>query len=86
MAYSVVYKKSVSHDLKKLSKAEARRVLDRIERELPAKADAQPMLKGRFAGLRRFRIGEYRAIYIIIDSEILVLRIGHRRDVYEKEL
>lgn len=34
MAYNIVYKKSVHRDLKALSKAEARRVLDRIEREL----------------------------------------------------
>ena len=86
MAYSVVYKKSVSHDLKKLSKAEAQRVLDRIERELPEKADAQPTLKGRFAGLRRFRVGDYRVIYIILENEVLVLRIGHRRDVCGKDV
>jgi mRNA interferase RelE/StbE len=84
LAYDIVYKKSVSHDLKKLSKAEAKRVLERVERELPKKADAQPALKGRFAGLRKFRVGEYRVIFAIVENDILILRIGHRRDVYEK--
>jgi mRNA-degrading endonuclease RelE of RelBE toxin-antitoxin system len=86
LTYNVVYKKSVSHDLKKLSKAEARRILERVERELPHKAGAQPALKGRFAGLRKFRVGEYRVIFALVENDVLVLRIGHRRDVYEKEL
>ncbi len=86
MAYEIVYKKSVSHDLKKLSKAEARRVLERIERELPKKADRQPTLKGQFAGLRKLRVGEYRVIFAIVEGEVLVLRIGHRRDVYGRAI
>ena len=86
MAYELVYKNSVAHDLKKLSKAEAKRVLERVERELPKKADAQPALKGRFAGLRKFRVGRYRVIFAIVENHVLVLRIGHRRDVYEKEV
>jgi mRNA interferase RelE/StbE len=86
LAYSVVYKKSVSHDLKKLSQAQAKRVLDRIERELPKKADVQPVLKGKFAGLRKFRVGDYRVIYAIVANDVLVLRIGPRRDVYQKEI
>ncbi len=86
MAYEIAYKKSVSHDLKKLSKAEARRILERIERELPKKADRQPVLKGQFSGLRKFRVGEYRVIFAIVEGEVLVLRIGHRRDVYGREI
>ena len=85
MAYSVVYKKSVYRDLERLPKAEARRILDRIEEELPKKADTQPSLKGRFVGLRRYRVGDYRVIYALVEDNILVLRIGHRRDVYRKE-
>jgi mRNA interferase RelE/StbE len=41
-------------------------------------------LKGRFAGSYRFRSGDYRIVYRI-DREgriVIVLVIGHRRDVY----
>lgn len=86
MAYNIGYKKSVERDLKKLPKAEARRVLDQIEEELSEKADAHPVLKGQFAGLRKLRIGAYRVIYAILGSEVIVLRIGHRKDVYKKEI
>ena len=86
MAYNIGYKISVGRDLKKLPKAEARRVLDQIEEELSEKADAYPVLRGQFAGLRKFRIGDYRVIYAILGSEVIVLRIGHRKDVYKKEI
>ena len=84
MAYDIGYKKSVERDLKKLPKAEARRILDQIEEELPEKADAYPVLKGQFAGLRKFSVGDYRVIYVILGNETIVLRIGHRKDVYKK--
>ena len=84
MAYNIVYKDSVHRDLKKLSKAEAARILDQIEAELSKKADSYPLLKGQFAGLRRYRAGDYRVIYAILKDDVLILRIGHRRDVYKK--
>ena len=86
MAYNIVYKKSVQRDLKKLPKAEARRVLNQVEEELSKHADTYPLLKGQFAGLRKYRVGDYRVIYAILGDEVLVLRIGHRKDVYKKEI
>jgi mRNA interferase RelE/StbE len=86
LAYNITYKKSVRRDLKQLSKEEAVRVLDQIDDTLSKKADAFPVLKGRFAGLRKFRIGDHRVIYAILGDEVLVLRIGHRRDVYKKDI
>jgi len=86
LAYNIVYKKSVQRDLKKLSKAETRRILDQIEEELSEKADTYPVLKGQFAGLRKYRVGDYRVIYAILGQDVLILRIGHRRDVYKKEI
>ena len=86
MAYNVVYKKSVHRDLKKLSKAEVSRILDQIEQELTKKPESYPVLKGRFAGLRKYRIGGCRVIYALMGADILVLRIGNRRDVYKGEI
>ena len=86
MAYNIVYKKSVQRDLKKFSKAEARRVLNQVEEELSKKADTYPVLKGQFAGLRKYRVGDYTVIYAILGDDVLVLRIGHRKEVYKKEI
>jgi mRNA interferase RelE/StbE len=82
LSFEIVFKKSVSRDLKKIDKNQAERILRRIEEVLPEKADAFPSLTGKFAGLRKFRVGDYRVFYTIIDNMALVLRISHRRESY----
>ena len=82
MAYNITYKSSVRRDLKKLSKAEARRLLNQLERDLAAHPGKYPALKGEFAGLRRYRVGNYRVIFAILGKDVLILRIGNRKDVY----
>lgn len=74
------------HDLKRLSKAEACRILNQIEEELSKKADTNPVLKGQFAGLRKYRVGDDRVIYAILGDNVLILGIGRRRDVYKKDI
>jgi len=86
LAYSVVYKKSVHRDLKSLSRAETKRIMDLVEHELVKRPESNPVLKGQFAGLREFRVGDYRVIYALIGSEILILRIGNRKNVSKHEI
>jgi addiction module RelE/StbE family toxin len=86
LAYNIVYKKSVQRDLKKVPKAEADRILNHIEQELSKNADTYPVLKGQFAGLRKYRIGDYRVIYAIVGDDCLVLRVGHRKEVYKRAI
>ena len=84
MAYSFQYKRSVLKDLKNLDKVEAKRVIDKLERELSRDPDAGEQLKGKFAGLHRLRVGDYRVIYARTKDGVLVLLIAHRKDVYKK--
>jgi mRNA interferase RelE/StbE len=58
LASRITFKASVSRELKKLSKTEADRILFRIASDLPETADQLPELKGKFAGLKRFGIGD----------------------------
>lgn len=82
MPYNIVYKKSVHRDLKKIIKTEAIKIIDQLEKDLSSKPDSYPVLKGQFTGLRKYRVGDYRVIYAIIEKNVLVLRIGHRRNIY----
>jgi len=84
LAYRISYKKSVQKDLAALSNAEARQVLDKIEKELTSRPHKCAPLKGWFAGLRKLRLGDYRVVFVLQEEEVLVLRIGHRRDVYDR--
>jgi mRNA interferase RelE/StbE len=36
------------------------------------------------AGHREMRVGDYRVIYRVLGDAIIVLKIGHRKDVYGK--
>ena len=82
MSYRIAFKKSVGGDLKKIGKDQAERILKKIEQDLPDKADTFPSLAGKFVGLRKFRIGDYRVIYTILEDTALILRIRHRPEAY----
>jgi len=82
LAYNITYKSSVQKDLKHLSKSELTRILDQIEATLTTRATTYPQLKGEFKGLRKFRVGNYRVIYTIKENGVIILKIGHRKDVY----
>ncbi len=81
--YSIEIEKNAEDFLTKLDKKEAEIILNKIYtiRENPFR-----FLK-RLQGdkLWRLRIGDYRAIVDVIVSanKIIVLRIGHRKNVYD---
>ena len=82
--YKVLYLEIVEDDLAAMDKPVRKRVMDKIEKTLAR--DPRGLgkaLSGPFAGLWRYRIGDYRVIYKIAEQEILILiaRIGHRRDI-----
>ena len=85
MAYKITFKQSVSKDLKKIDKSIAIEIFEKINAELSLNADKYPRLEEKFAGLRKFRVGDYRIIFSIIETEtVLILRIAHRKEVYLK--
>lgn len=86
MAYKVVYLDQVEEDLKKLDPSTIKKILTRIETYLAQDPrELGKPLRGDFQGYWRYRWGDYRVIYKIAEREILilVLRIGHRKDIYE---
>lgn len=82
MGYQITFKSSVWKDLKRLNKNDAARILEKLEHDLAKRPDQYPLLSGKFAGLRKYRVGSYRVIYTVQEDCVLILRIGHRRDVY----
>lgn len=82
MSYNIVFKKSVVRDLKKIERDHVDRILRKIEEKLPEKAETFPVLTGKFSGLRKFRVGDYRIVFSIVGETALILRISHRRQAY----
>lgn len=64
-----------------LDAATYRRILEAIDtlKENPYEGKK---LQGVDVGQWRFRVGDYRIRYDIIEETVFILRIGHRRDVY----
>lgn len=88
MAFKVQWHKDIRKDLAKLDKETARKIIARVSIYLvhdPLKLGKA--LTGQFSGLYRYRYGDYRVLYVLdLEEEIImVLRIRHRKDVYEGE-
>ncbi len=84
--YKVFYLDSVEKDLEKLDRPTKKRILDKIEKFLAKdpKGLGKP-LTGQFKGFWRYRVGDFRVIYKVAESEILIIvaRIGHRKNIYK---
>lgn len=74
-------------DLKNLDKPVTRTVLSRLN-WLAENFEVieRRALKGELMGFYKFRVGDYRVIYEVLDNEktIIIHSIGHRREVYKK--
>ena len=87
MAWRIEFTGSARKQLKKLDKDEAGLVLSFLRERVAPLEDPRQFgkpLKGQFAELWRYRVGDYRIVCDIRDDEVLVLvvRVGHRKDVY----
>jgi mRNA interferase RelE/StbE len=82
--FEVHFKKSVEKDLRVFPKNDQRKVLEQIGKALAKDPYLGKALSGEFKGLYRWRTGQFRVIYEIQKDVllILVLKIGHRKDVY----
>lgn len=82
-SYELAFRKSVAKDLRALPKGDVRRIMQRI-RSLAE--DPRPPGSEKLSGQERYRVrqGVYRIVYEIEDQRlvVLVVRVGHRRDVY----
>ncbi len=83
MTYSISIKQSAAKVLAKISQPDRGRIIQAIDL-LGENPSAGSVLKGEFSGLRRIRVGSYRVVYEVQNDRlfILVIRIGHRREVY----
>ncbi|HIC09439.1 MAG TPA: type II toxin-antitoxin system RelE/ParE family toxin [Aquificales bacterium] len=87
MKYKLLFLKEAAEEFKKLDKAVQRIIKEKLEilAQNPEllKNNIKP-LKGKYKGLYRLRVGNYRVVYRLDKEEItiLVIRIGHRKDIY----
>lgn len=88
MKFHVVLTERAKKDLKKLDKYTAALIIGWLRKNLEGCENPRQHGKGLTAnrsGQWRYRVGDYRIIADIQDDKIviLILNIGHRRDIYE---
>ena len=84
MNYNLVYTRRAEKDLKKLDSS----IKSRIGNAL-LKLQDNPLLYSEKLSdpalvTYKFRIGDYRVIFDIEGNDVVVLRVGHRREIYKR--
>ena len=88
MTWRIDFDKPALREFEKLDRATRTRILDFLTRRLANRDDPRQLgqaMRGSDLGeFWRYRVGDYRLICQIKDREliILVLIVGHRREVY----
>ena len=78
---------AATRDLARLDKPVGRRIVERIRWLAENLDDIRPeALAGNLAGLYKFRVGDYRVVYEILDAEqvIMIHAIDHRSRIYRR--
>lgn len=90
MAWRIEFDSAAAKELAKLDKPVARRIIAFLGKRVATLADPRSVgeaLRGDELGqFWKYRVGDYRIIARIVDKRvvIVVLRIGHRGDVYRR--
>jgi mRNA interferase RelE/StbE len=83
--WTLSFSKRATKDLRRLNTVDANRVVAFLEDKIAANPRRfGKALSGPLAKLWRYRVGDYRVIARIEDDRlvVLVVAIGHRREVY----
>ena len=80
--YTIEWKENALQNLEKLENLIARRIIKKVGElsENPFSKDIK-RLKGRKDF--RLRIGDYRVIFSIEQNTIQILKVGHRKNIYD---
>ncbi|KQP59986.1 addiction module toxin RelE [Methylobacterium sp. Leaf111] len=88
MAWRIEFERSAERELARLDREVAKRILgflrDRVSPLDDPRAIGEALKGSRLGNFWKYRIGDFRLIAAIEDDalRILVIKVGHRRDVY----
>lgn len=82
MKYKISYEKKALFELRKLDRFLAKRIISKTREleENPFSKDIK-RLKGQTSF--RLRVGDYRVIFELLKDEIKIIKIGHRKNIYD---
>ena len=88
MLWKIKISKKAQKDFDKIAKANRERIMDFLEKRVSYRQnpyDLADPLTGVLSGYCKFRCGNYRIVSKIENEimTIIVVRVGHRREVYQ---
>ena len=84
MKYSLVYTRRAIKDIQRLEEKTRKRIGNALLRYSEDPFNYAEKLTDSKLGNYRFRIGDYRVIFDLEATDIVVLRVGHRKEIYRK--
>ena len=84
-SFEIRWHEKAVKDLKRLDKGTSLRIIDKVKNHLIKKpVKLSKSLRGRFQGLFRYRVGDYRVIFVLDyeKGELLILAVSHRKNIY----
>ncbi len=85
MKYTLIYTQRAERDITGLDSRTKERIGKTLLRYKEEPLRYAEKLSDSRLGTYRFRIGDYRVVFDIEGDEIVVLRVGHRREIYRRK-
>lgn len=83
MPYRLVYHARIPNDLAKIAPRDRVRIGAAIAARLTSAPEHYGApLRGILAGYRKLRVGDHRVVFELRGEDVVILAIGHRRDIY----
>lgn len=83
MAYKLLYTKTAFQDIQKLDTVAKKRIKKKLEEYSKKPFLYSKKLINSSIGSYRWRIGNYRVVFDIEKNSIIILRVGHRKEIYK---
>lgn len=82
MTYRLVYTRTAYKDIQKLDIVAKKRIKRKIEEYLKDPIINAKKLVNSTTGTYRWRVGNYRVVFDLDKESIVILRVGHRKEIY----
>jgi len=81
--YRILLTKRALKDLEKIDAETKTRIGNKLKILINDPLGNSRKLSNPLIGIFRFRVGDYRIIFDMEKENIIILRIGHRKDIYK---
>ena len=83
MPFKIVWDEKAYNSLNKLEPSISRRILKKVD-ELSENPFSKDIKKLKGSDDFRLRVGDYRVFFAIEQNTIQILKVGHRKNIYER--